>query len=122
MNLQAVNFQRCETSGVSEIAACSQPPITADLQLYLPHLPSLLQPVSLLASSLDRQPQYASYYTVLLYFSRYHTVRLKFIFYFLCLFTYYLCEQYYKPFMVQWYIDSCVSWVPRLPLLDLQTS
>ena len=50
------------------------------LQLYLPHLLPLLQSVSLLASSLDRQPQYASYYTVLLYFSRYHTVRLFFVF------------------------------------------
>ena len=35
---------------------------------------------------------------------------------------YYLCEQYYKPFMVQWYIDNRVSWVPRLTLLDLQTN
>ena len=50
--------------------------------------------------------------TVLLYFSRYCTVRFsKFIFlYFL---MYYLCEKYYKPIIVQYYIADCVSWVPR---------
>ena len=42
---------------------------------------------------------------------------------FLCLFfMYYLCEKYYKPITVQYYIADCVSWVPRLTLLDLQTS
>ena len=33
---------------------------------------------------------------------------------------YYLCEKYYKPITVQYYIVNCVSWVPRLTLLDLQ--
>ena len=32
---------------------------------------------------------------------------------------YYLCEKYYKPITVQYYIADCVSWVPRLTLLDL---
>ena len=32
---------------------------------------------------------------------------------------YYLCEKYYKPNTVQYYIANCVSWVPRLTLLDL---
>ena len=27
---------------------------------------------------------------------------------------YYLCEKYYKPITVQYYIADCVSWVPRL--------
>ena len=58
---------------------------------------------------------------VVLYFSRYCTVRLN-MFYFLCLFfMYYLCERCYKPITVQYYIADCVSWVPRLTLLDLQT-
>ena len=35
---------------------------------------------------------------------------------------YYLCEKYYKPIRVQYYITDCVSWVPRLTLLDLQTN
>ena len=57
-----------------------------------------------------------------LYFSRYCTVRLK-MFYFLCLFfVYYLCEKYCKLITVEYYIVDCVSWVPRLTLLDLQTN
>ena len=27
---------------------------------------------------------------------------------------------YYKPITVQYYIADCVSWVPRLTLLDLE--
>ena len=34
---------------------------------------------------------------------------------------YYFCEKYYKPITVQYHIAYCVSWVPRLTLLDLQT-
>ena len=41
--------------------------------------------------------------------------------YFLCLFfMYYLCEKYYKPITVQSCGANCVSWVPRLTLLDLK--
>ena len=32
---------------------------------------------------------------------------------------YYLCEKYYKSIIIQYYIVNCVSWVPRLTLLDL---
>ena len=32
---------------------------------------------------------------------------------------YYLCEKYCKLITVQYYIADCVSWVPRLTLLDL---
>ena len=32
----------------------------------------------------------------------------------------YLCEEYYQPITVQYYIANCVSWVPRLTLLDLK--
>ena len=35
---------------------------------------------------------------------------------------YYLCEKYYKLITVQFYIADCVSWEPRLTLLDLQTN
>ena len=35
-----------------------------------------------------------------------------------CFFMDYLCEKYYKPITVQYYIADCVSWVPRLTLLD----
>ena len=33
---------------------------------------------------------------------------------------YYLCEKYYKPITVQHSIANCISWVPRLILLDLE--
>ena len=33
---------------------------------------------------------------------------------------YYLCEKYYNPIPVEYYIADCVSWVSRLTLLDLQ--
>ena len=58
---------------------------------------------------------------VVLYFSRYCTIRLKtFIF----VFVYFLCiisvkNIINKPIIVQYYIADCVSWVPRLTLLDL---
>ena len=43
--------------------------------------------------------------------------------YFLCLFfMYYSCEKYYKPITVQHHIADCVSWVPKLTFLDLQTN
>ena len=35
---------------------------------------------------------------------------------------YYLCEKYYKPITVQYYITSCVHLIPRLTFLDLRTS
>ena len=34
----------------------------------------------------------------------------------------YLCEKYYKPITVQYYIANCASWVLRLTLMDLQTN
>ena len=42
--------------------------------------------------------------------------------FFVFVFMYYLCEKYYKPITVQYYIANCVSWVPRLTLLDLRTN
>ena len=41
---------------------------------------------------------------------------------FVCVFViYYLCEKYYKAITVQYDIADCVSWGPRLTLLDLGT-
>ena len=34
---------------------------------------------------------------------------------------YYLCAKHNKPITVQYYIADCVSWVPRLTLLNLRT-
>ena len=33
---------------------------------------------------------------------------------------YCFCEKYSKPITLQYYVADCVSWVPRLTLLDLQ--
>ena len=54
--------------------------------------------------------------------SLYGIVRLK-IFFCCCSFLcgYYLCEKYCKTITVQSHIATCVSWIPRLTLLDLGT-
>ena len=47
------------------------------------------------------------------------TVWLKlFSLFFVFVFIWYLCEKYYKPITVQYYIAKCVSWAPGLTLLD----
>ena len=43
-----------------------------------------------------------------------------FSFFVVVVFMYYLCEKYHKPITVQYHVADCVSWVPRLTLLDLQ--
>ena len=51
--------------------------------------------------------------------------KIKNVFFIFCvclLFMYYLCKNYYKPITVQHYIADCVSWVPKLTSLDLQTN
>ena len=127
-SLQVVNFQRCER-------AFHQRQVWVKLQLALHllllmilqlcHLPPPLPPPVSNSSCLftQCQPLYASCCTVLLYFSRHCTVRLKmFSLFFVLFFMYYLYEKYYKPITVQYYIADCVSWVPRLTLLDLRTN
>ena len=49
-------------------------------------------------------------------------VRLKMfsLFFLLVFLMHYLCEKYYKPIRVQYFIADGVSSVPRLSLLDLQ--
>ena len=60
---------------------------------------------------------------VVLYFTvLFKTKNVFFIFCVCFLCSYYLCEKYYKPIIVKYYIVDCVSWVPRRPLLDLWTN
>ena len=47
---------------------------------------------------------------------------LFFVFVFMYVYTYHSCKKYCKPIAVQYNIASCVIWVPRLTLLDLQTN
>ena len=46
----------------------------------------------------------------------------KHFLYFLYFLMYYLREKYYKPVTVQHYIGDCVSCIPRLTSLNLQTN
>ena len=117
-------MQTCvpSTSGMSEIAAYPPSPIADDPTIS--YLLSLLQSVNFSCLFTQCQPLYASCCTVLPYFSRYCTVRLKCFIFCVCLFfMYYLYEKYCKPIItVQYYIADCVSWVPKLTLLDLRTN
>ena len=101
------------TSSESESAACPLSPVAADPSV----LPSpTASPVGN-SSRLFTRCQLLYYITVIL---RYNPVRLKHFLYFLCLFfIYYLCENYCKPISVHYHITHCVSWVPKLTLLDL---
>ena len=88
------------------------------LRLY--HISPLLFPPVSNSSCLFTwcQPMCANWCTSVVYFSRYCKIK---HFYFLCLFSmYYLHAKYYKPITVQYYTAHCVSWIPRLTLLDLQ--
>ena len=73
----------------------------------IPHLLSLLQLVILLAISLDGNsfiPVAVLYYYT--FKVLYYTIKNIFFFVF---FLYYLCEKYYKPIIVQYYIANCAS-------------
>ena len=120
-NLQVVNFQRCERAfhqhqAWVKLQLALRLLLLTILQLY--HLPPpLLPPVSNSSCLFTRcQPLYASCCTVLLYFPK------MFSLFFVCFFMYYLCEKYYKPITVRYYIADCVNWVPRLTLFDLRTN
>ena len=80
------------------------------LQLY--HLPRLLPPPVSHSSCLSTQYQLLCTICCsgLLYFSGYCSIRLKmFSLFHVFLIMYYLCENYYKPITVQYYIVTCVS-------------
>ena len=108
-------------SGVSEIAACPPSPIAEILQLY--HLPPPPPPpVSNSPCLFTRcQPRYASCCTVL-FKVLYSKIKNVFFVFGVCFFMHYLCEKYYKRITIQYYMANCISWVPRLTLLDLQTN
>ena len=69
------------------------------------------------------QPLYAGCCTILLYFSRYCSVKNVFII-FVFVSNALFAWKYYKSITAQYYIADCSSssWVPRLTSLDLQTN
>ena len=96
-------------------------------------IPWIEEPGGLL--SMGSQRVRHNWVTNTLYLSRYCTMIQNIFFIFcVCSFMYYLCEKYYKPLTcgtvmvlhysntVWYYIVHCVSWLPRLMLLDLQTN
>ena len=106
----------CRATNIRHEWHCSLSPslIADNLSLYH-HLPPL---IALISNSFclftQWQPPYASCCTVLLYFSRHCTVRLKNVFFTLGIcFLHIICVKgkYYKLITVQYYTDSCVSWV-----------
>ena len=123
-NLQVVNLQRYERAfhhcqGRVEMQLALSCLLQTILQLY--NLPSLLLPpcqVTLLDINLMSAPVFHLLYCNTVIFN-YFTTTLK-LFYFCLFLMYYLCEKYCKPFIIQYYIPDCVSWVPRLTLLNLQ--
>ena len=59
-------------------------------------------------------------WSVLLYFSRYCTIKNVF-FIFVCIFKMsYLCEKHYKLITIQYYVADCVSWVPKANFVGLK--
>ena len=101
---------------IRQVWNCSLPSISYCWWSFSSPISHLLQSVTLLACTLD------ACWTVRLYFSRYCTVRFK-IFSLLFVFVFMqLCETCYKSMTVQHYIANCVSWVPRLTLLDVGTN
>ena len=126
-NLQVSNFQRCKhelhqhQAWVKFHCLC----LLLLMILQLSHLPPPLPPPLSNSSCLltGCQPLYASCCTKLLYFSKYCTVRLKLFSLFSAYFLGIICEKsMIKYVTVQYYIANCVSWVPRLILLDLRTT
>ena len=109
-NMCSISVRRewnCSLPFVSSISDCSSalPSPTSS-----PFSNGHLLPVSLMPPCLPP--------VVLLYFSR---LKIYFIFC-VCFFMYYLCKKYCKPVTVQYCVVDCVSWVPRLTLLDLGTN
>ena len=88
------------------------------LQLYHFSSPSSNQNLFLPINSVTAPVCQLLYCTTLLFKALYYKTK-NVLF---CVFLmYYLCEKYYKPIIVKYYIVICISWVLRLTLLNLQT-
>ena len=123
-DLQVENFQRCQHvfHQCQAWVTCSFPSVSCcwlSFSSTISHLLSLFQsslPVHLMPALV-----YTSCCTAIIFKVLYCKVK-NVLFLCVCLFMYYLCENYYKPITVQYYIPDCVSWVPRLTLSDLLTN
>ena len=115
------------TSGVREMAACPPSLIVTivDDPSALPSptsSPSSSQQLFLPVHSMPAPVCQPSYCTTVLFKVLYCKMKNVFFIFCVCLFfMYYLCEKYYKPITVQYYIADCDRWLPRLTLLALRT-
>ena len=129
-SLQDVNFQKCEhatpsgkepepmpsVSGMSEVAACRLSPIADDPSALSSPTSSPTSSVTLSVCSLDaRCSSQLLYCTTILFKAMNHLV--KNVYFFCLLFVY-----YFDYITVQYYTADCISWVPRLILLDFGTN
>ena len=123
MNLQVVYFQRCKCAFHQhqvwmKLQLAIRLLLLRILQLY--HLSPLPPPVSNSSCLFTWCWPVCQllYYTIALFNVPYCKIlNVLFFVFFVC--VYYLYEKYYKPITAQYYIANCVSWVPRLTLLDL---
>ena len=128
-NCQVASFQRCEpalssiTSAAGDTTARPPSPTAADPSA-LPSptsSPSSSQSLFLPVHSMPAPVCQLLSWTTVLFKELYYKIKNGFVC--VCLLVmYYLCEKYYKPIRVQYYIANCVSRVPRLDLLDLWTN
>ena len=113
-----MNFQRCKHvfHQYQYKENCNLPSVSYcwwSFSSTISHLLSLLQSVTL-ACSLDEAPVCHMLFCTIVLFKVLYS-KIKNVFFIFCLFfMYYLCEKYYKPIRVQYFIADCVSSVSRL--------
>ena len=100
MKLKAANFQRC--CKIEWKATCALPPIADN-----PSAPR--SPTSTPFLPVHSTPALVS--QLLCYCTLYYKIKNVF-FTFVLVFMYYLCEKYYKPITVQYYVADYIRWVP----------
>ena len=113
---KAVNVCLCVRSRklVHVYASSVSLPLPTILQRY--HLPPSLsssQQLFLPVHSIPAPLCQPLYCTTVLFKVPYYMIKM-FIFCVCLFFMYFLCEKYYRPITVQYYIADCVGWVPRL--------
>ena len=94
------------------------------LELQLQHQVPYIQTFKLQTFTDVNVPLYTSCWTVPLCFSRYCSLSLECLLYFLYLIVFYVLFVWkvLQTITVQYYIADCVSWEPKLTLLDLWTN
>ena len=121
MSLHIVNFQRGKHAFHQRQAWMEGQLVLRLLLLMILQLSHLPSPLPLLGCSLDGNPCMPVVVLTTVLFNVLYCKMKNVLF-----FEFVLCalfvRKYYKPIIVQYYIVDCISWVPRLTLLDLSTN